>query len=154
MTPDQLARFEAKVHAEPNTGCFLWVGSASEQGYGYVGVGGGKLGKAHRVSYEHFVGPIPPGLCVLHRCDTPACVNPDHLFVGTKLDNSDDMIAKGRARSGIDQRSRTHCRRGHAYDETNTGRIPPSPGKPNGSRVCRTCDRDRTRAKRRGVLAS
>jgi hypothetical protein len=56
----------------------------------------GKVDKAHRAAYTMFLGPIPEGLCVLHKCDTPACVNPEHLFVGTKEDNAKDMISKNR----------------------------------------------------------
>lgn len=80
----------------PETGCWLWLKSTSRAGYGWVcGFKRGHL-RAHRVSYETFVGPIPKGLFVCHHCDTPACINPEHLFVGTAQDNANDMIAKGR----------------------------------------------------------
>lgn len=59
-----------------------------------------KLLRAHRAAYELFVGPIPVGMWVLHRCDNPPCVNPHHLFLGTNTDNVHDMIAKGRNRTG------------------------------------------------------
>ena len=95
MTPVELARFEAKVSPEPNTGCHLWTGAAIRQGYGYAVVGG-KTRRAHRVAFEHFKQKVPEGLCVLHRCDQPACVNPDHLFLGTDKDNAVDRDRKGR----------------------------------------------------------
>lgn len=62
----------------------------------YVKNGEVVQGRAHRYSWEMHVGDIPAGLCVLHRCDTPACVRPDHLFLGTKADNNADMDHKGR----------------------------------------------------------
>ena len=77
-------------------GCWIWGGPFSKDGYGAIGIGRTGSKRAHRVSYEAFCGPIPDGLWVLHRCDTPACVNPDHLFVGTASDNTRDMLAKGR----------------------------------------------------------
>ena len=60
----------------------------------------GKRHKANRLSYESFIGPIPEKMCVLHKCDVPACCNPEHLFLGTKKDNVTDMIEKNRAYRG------------------------------------------------------
>lgn len=97
MKKTVLERFEEKYCPEPNTGCWLWTGGTSKEGYGRIVVGGKKAG-THRVSWELHRGPIPDGLCVLHRCDTPPCVNPGHLFLGDKKANYDDMVAKGRER--------------------------------------------------------
>ncbi len=85
--------------------CWEWVGyKTPDQGYGQIAVNGKRRRRVHRVAYELNYGPVPPGLCVLHRCDNRTCVRPDHLFLGTNQDNSDDMIAKGRAwwQRGID----------------------------------------------------
>jgi len=77
-------------------GCWMWNGPIHHDGYGVIGIGRTGSKRAHRVSYAEFRGPIPAGLWVLHSCDTPACVNPDHLFLGTAKDNTQDMLAKGR----------------------------------------------------------
>lgn len=79
---------------EPNTGCWLWMGLVSAR-YGYFWLNN-KSKRAHRVSYELFNGPITAGLQVLHRCDCPICVNPQHLFLGTPKDNINDMVQKNR----------------------------------------------------------
>jgi len=89
------ARFFEKVSPEPNTGCWLWTAYTKSAGYGqFWYLGRWKL--AHRASYDMFVGKVPDGVLVCHKCDVPGCVNPDHLFLGTHQDNTDDMVRKGR----------------------------------------------------------
>jgi hypothetical protein len=82
--------------------CKVFVGPRTKKGYGKIGEGGrgGRILSTHRVAWELEHGPIPDGLCVLHRCDNPPCCNVDHLFLGTKADNNADMVAKGRAYRG------------------------------------------------------
>lgn len=91
---------------EPNSGCWIWTGAQRSNGYGTVCYRR-KHYKAHRLSWEAFRGPIPDGLWVLHKCDTPICVNPDHLFLGTAKNNTDDMWRKGR---GARQTGESHPR--------------------------------------------
>lgn len=81
----------------PESGCWLWTRHLAEGGYGSFGEGG-KHHRAHRIAYEVYVGPIPEGMFVCHKCDTRSCCNPDHLFLGTQSDNIKDMYRKGRGR--------------------------------------------------------
>lgn len=81
------------------SGCWIWMLSTVRGGYGKVSIDG-KSHTAHRAIWEKKNGPVPSGLILCHRCDTPSCVNPDHLFVGTHSDNSLDMVTKNRAAKG------------------------------------------------------
>jgi hypothetical protein len=96
------------------SGCWLWTGAFTEKGYG-VAWDGKRTQKAHRVSYMLKHGRMPTQ-CVLHKCDVPNCVNPDHLFVGTRLENNRDMIQKGRRVVGG-----THSRDGYKVGEEHSG---------------------------------
>jgi hypothetical protein len=92
-------RFMDKVSPEPNSGCWLWTGAATPFGYGnFMVMKAGKKSteKAHRFSYQLHHGPIPKGMVVMHKCDVPGCVNPDHLSLGTPSENSRDIVKKGR----------------------------------------------------------
>lgn len=91
-------RLRAKIAVDQATGCHVWMGATHEFGYGIIGLGGRSagVGKTHRVAYAIAHGEIPEGKMVLHECDNPPCCNPDHLFLGTQLDNMRDMSRKGR----------------------------------------------------------
>jgi hypothetical protein len=82
----------------PHCGCHIWLGGLSGKGYGIVSTGGQGSTMAHRAAWQVARGPIPKGMHVLHTCDVPSCINPDHLFLGTNQDNVDDKVRKGRAK--------------------------------------------------------
>lgn len=132
-------RFAARLVAMPN-GCLEWTGQ-TVRGYGKIKINGSPK-FAHRVAWESANGPIPEGLCVCHACDNRPCCQTEptpgfpngHLFLGTIADNNADMDAKGRRRGG-GKELRTHCKRGHPYDEANTY------VNPKGARECRACIR-------------
>jgi HNH endonuclease len=95
-----IERFWSKVNKTDT--CWLWTGGKNGAGYGLIILDNSKEGSmlAHRLSWEIHNEPISDGLCALHKCDNPSCVNPYHLFLGTHQDNSDDKVAKGRSPRG------------------------------------------------------
>src|SRR3990167_3442392 len=99
--PHTVSRFWSKI--KKTSTCWLWTGFLNDAGYGIISIGC-VLIRAHRFSWELHFSPIPDGLLVCHHCDNPPCVNPAHLFLGTKRDNARDMVAKGRHVVGG-----THC---------------------------------------------
>jgi hypothetical protein len=90
-------RFYDKIAAPDHRGCCIWIAGRSTSGYGQFRLDR-RLEAAHRLAWQWAHGPIPAGMKVLHRCDIPACVNVEHLFLGTDQDNARDRAAKGRNR--------------------------------------------------------
>jgi len=88
-------RWERAVPDRPEGGCWIWQGAVGGTGYGEIKVCG-RQEKAHRFAYAEFVGAIASGRNVLHHCDVPRCVNPEHLYVGTAADNNRDTRERGR----------------------------------------------------------
>ena len=95
-----LQRFEDKYIPVTESGCWLWIGATNPAGYGKMGIrvdrNKYRYIDSHRISHILFKGEIPEGIQVLHQCDNPSCVNPEHLFLGTQVNNMQDMISKGR----------------------------------------------------------
>lgn len=141
LSPLQIERFWAKVDRTAS-GCWMWMGAKSRppNGTHWYGVYSVTISyrrrksfKAHR--FSHMITKGDPGnLDVLHHCDTPLCVRPDHLYAGTPADNARDMRARGRERGmAYNNRVKTICKRGHPLSGDNL-RI-----NPRGQRVCKAC---------------
>lgn len=101
VTPSLLRRFRDKVKTGSDDSCWEWTGCRGSGNYGRINVGGTEVALSSRVSWVVHNGTIPDGLCVLHKCDNPPCVNPHHLFLGTMDDNTKDMFSKGRAARSV-----------------------------------------------------
>lgn len=132
-------RFWEKVSPEPNTGCWLWMGSGTQNGYGQDNGGLRKSRLAHRITYGALVGAIPADHQVDHLCRTPACCNPDHLEAVTRLENvrrGAGGMAGGMVRGAM-QTAKTHCPVGHEYDARNTRVYVDRLGRTG--RYCRAC---------------
>ncbi len=100
FTPEIIQRFWDKViKEEKENGCWNWTGWFGQNGYGCFKINSAKA-MSHRVSFRMNVGEIPKGMLILHKCDNPICIRPDHLFLGTNLDNIRDRHLKGRDAKG------------------------------------------------------
>lgn len=137
LTAKDIARFWGKV--EKSDGCWIWTGGTAK-GYGSFGYGGrkGKKVQAHRVAYILMGGTIPNGLVLDHLCRTPRCVRVDHLEPVPQRVN----LLRGPTTLPALEILRTHCPQGHEYSTENTYIWT------RGNRLCRTCNRERQRARR------
>lgn len=138
--------FEDSYIPEPNTGCWLWFKGASSLGYGNYWFRQ-RSEKAYRVSWIMHKGEIPSGMFVCHKCDTPACVNPEHLFLGTHRDNMQDAKNKKRFLNS----NKTHCLRGHPLSGENLY-VPPKRPNRKDCKTCRSLATARMNDKRKEAL--
>jgi hypothetical protein len=133
---DYIARLKSRTVVDSN-GCWIWQGYTHKppREYGEMGYRNATW-RTHRLSFHLHKGPISDDVVVRHSCDVQRCCNPDHLLIGTQLDNLMDSIERGRHRCV----AATHCPKGHPYDEENTY---VKPG--GGARGCKACGRIRQR---------
>lgn len=135
---------ERHAMPEPNSGCWLWMGSVGSNGYGKTAIGSRKDGTrrdvlAHQITWVLNRGPIPPGLELDHRrCRNKICVNPDHLVLCTDVEN----VKQPDGPAGL-QMAKTHCPKGHPLTDGNLYIDP------YGWRHCMTCPRERKKRMRR-----
>lgn len=138
-----MERFFEKVDRSGD--CWIWNGSRDGKGYGSFYLEG-RLHKAHRAAWMLLKGPIPDGIEACHRCDTPPCCNPDHIFLGTHAENMADARTKGRITWPDDLSGTRHnggkgyCPKGHPYVGDNL-----IVRRDTGHRECRACKREKNR---------
>lgn len=129
------AKFWGNVRIGARHECWPWTAARHPRGYGHLWIRRRAV-NAHRISWVLSHGEIPDGLSVLHHCDNPPCVNPNHLFLGTQQDNVKDMVEKGRWRNVITEanKAKTQCIWGHDLGNAYV--------RADGSRQCRECARE------------
>lgn len=137
VSDDEYRQRIAKLYRIDASGCWLWTSRFQAWGYGYFSYRGDNA--AHRVMYRLTKGPIPKGMRICHTCDVRACVNPDHLWLGTQQENIKDCSEKKRHTNG----AKTHCPRGHEYNAENMKLT--DAGKGRKRRACMVCQRARLR---------
>jgi hypothetical protein len=143
--------FFERVNIDAGTGCWNWLRGKTSAGYGELFFRG-KVAYAHRVSAILFKGFDPSsGLQVLHRCDNPGCVNPNHLFYGMDADNRRDCSEKGRIRN--QNIGKTHCKEGHLLSGDNLVIRPRSNGSGKPFRACKECAREKCKRYRQRLVS-
>jgi hypothetical protein len=130
----------------PMSDCWIWLRQVDKHGYGqFRKTSKSKWSKTHRVSIHAFKGIDPIGKCVLHICDVPSCVNPDHLYLGTQKENVRDMQQRGRSNyKGV---PKTHCKYGHELTpENRLGK------RADGCKICHKFRQQKYRQERKNSL--
>ena len=132
-TPFTIQRALDRIMPIPESGCWIWLGSCAQSGYAHVKIDH-KTRYIHRIIYEHFKGPISPGLTIDHLCRVRCCINPDHLEQVTRGQN----VLRGESTSAKNRR-KTHCIHGHELCGANLVHVKSRPR----TRVCRICTQAR-----------
>lgn len=136
LDPAAVAKFWSRVDVRGSDDCWLWTGSRCRRGYGSFS-SAGRTYRTHRLAWmiQH-QKEIPAGMCGCHACDNPSCVNPNHIWLGSVIENNFDMIRKKRQKGPpVENATKTHCKYGHEFTPENTMVYDYRPNE----RGCRTC---------------